>query len=732
MRSTTLGPPFSGLDSHITWPKLLIEQNYDSKKISCRVEGVGPFIYVYPDKSLFRDRDDYVLFTPNFGPIQDNEGKFAVLLQPASDMEIIFRIFFTSEDDQIQFIAYWTSTMSSVLEYYSAFNIRNWQITGRLFTLSLKSGNVYEGSGSLQRFGSKISFQIHVIINDQIQSGPNCEINPELCIQTFLKYPKYIKHNKFQGQCFNLSKLPGYILYSETKEGFMRWVLALHMILLSTKTPKIIDAQENPNIAPEFSKTITNDECNMPQMDASNMTAPSEDWSLYDVFISSSQNPSFDFSYTTNNQPHMQYYEYIQQSNVLELCLEAIPSVFTNYDHIKKPEIKPYSTKQIPFVLQEMSENRNKNKSTNVDMKDLIKIMDQCIEEEPFEASELFSPITEEPVFDEIEMLYNEYIKFNNFSFSFLNLSSFPCLQKSQFIDPKKPITTYFTQYSDFFSELDKGTIITEETGENLISFFINIFLNGLQSTFLSAYEVLKNHVDFLAPIFDFISQVDNQINQVVLLIIILLNSHQMREFLTSIYQNDQWTKAFYDKASYLAYGTNLEFLILSFREDISYEISNSIISKFESFEVLPIPYTFLEFEDINDQNAVEMIIKHLNISLISKYVIWVGGSKIFEFIDTLVQSLEMPELDPNWMEFSSTFLAIAGSSKVARQNNQSEKLKIFLGCGFERKKLHIFFMLLLSNPSLCQQYFTQESMMNDMFKANYVIRQLYFLMTSE
>jgi hypothetical protein len=95
-------------------------------------------------------------------------------------------------------------------------------------------------------------------------------------------------------------------------------------------------------------------------------------------------------------------------------------------------------------------------------------------------------------------------------------------------------------------------------------------------------------------------------------------------------------------------------------------------------------------------------------------------GNRGFEFISQICDQ-NSGIAAPDLKEFVDTFLALRGDSLLQRKLNHDKKL--------EKRKLHVWFLFMVANTAIVEQFYEEDSSLRDLFRTDFITSALYRLL---
>jgi hypothetical protein len=319
-----------------------------------------------------------------------------------------------------------------------------------------------------------------------------------------------------------------------------------------------------------------------------------------------------------------------------------------------------------------------------------------------------------------------DVVKFDTF-FPFEAVPQFP---PDNFDDLREPNCPYFIDLLSAVNDLvaEEPASVTTVQGARFVSLVAALFVNGLRSdvNFLSALGELSDLFGPLRPIVQSVSSASALPQLVVSFVVELLNRGIMKIVLRQILRTESWSRKYFRPSSLIRYGTVLETVIqqLDRLRLIPFALAAAPSDLSNLAKYSSAAFHFVEV-DQPDVIIVDFILQTFDNGAQKGIVL---GNRGFEFVSQVCDqniTVEAPDL----REFVDIFVAIRGDSVLSRRMNQEKKLRDFVETGLEKRKLHIWFLFMVVNTQVTEQFYEEDASLRDLFRAGVIVTALYRMM---
>ena len=330
---------------------------------------------------------------------------------------------------------------------------------------------------------------------------------------------------------------------------------------------------------------------------------------------------------------------------------------------------------------------------------------------------------------------------------------------------PTCPIVTALSHVCEYFFGTGKTTHTDGPMTNKFLFLICSIFLNGFKKEmiFADAIENLSHSVPEIVPIAQKLPTItDNMNSQCSYLVSKLVVDNDIQSVLRAILRIDFWAEKYYERTAMILNDEALEealTIIDTILNSHSFEISISTnlvqmslsetISQFATqqqssaqgdlradkvrFIDTPI-YAYLESQELTKSNDPITIIKKMFYAGIKHKTNFLQQTVAIEPFDFII---EIANKINNSTEIAKEFIEIVRKlqsqsssilSTVTMSNNSMIKLEQWIEEGLKLKHLHLWLCLIVSQHQIAAEFYNEEGVLYDFFRAKFFISQVYLM----
>ncbi|EAY17407.1 surface protein, putative [Trichomonas vaginalis G3] len=306
---------------------------------------------------------------------------------------------------------------------------------------------------------------------------------------------------------------------------------------------------------------------------------------------------------------------------------------------------------------------------------------------------------------------------------------------------PKCPITTQLSICSQNFYA--SGNQIQSDTPDAFRFVFLvaSIFLNGLiEDSLVEPIKELALQTPELTSLVPKLFNISDVIKQATTMAAILINDKDIGSVLRSILRIDNWSEQYYKKTAMMRNETSLEEALMLIDSIVN---SQSFIINPEANIMSDIPacdktrfidtpiFSYLDFDEYKT-NPSKMAESILTNGILQKknFLQQYYAQDPFDCISEVVEKLQDNEITNS---FISTVKKIQGTSVLDAMKTskvldaiKTTKLSTFIDEGVKTMQMYKWLCILVANHSIISNWYEEEAILYDFFRAKFVISQIY------